>query len=220
MGKCKHCGEEGLINARDMCTVCYSRWWRATPDAEKGNLPSKMIETRREDGTLVGSEVSRQRRYQIRQKQWIEQKRKRYYEQHKEEEVEKATKWNREHPERKKETNRKYWKKKVELLKLNQNKNMPYAKSDLTMEGLQFVVDNYGVIPVEEIAKKLGTEEKKIKSWASILRRSGVDIRRAHGGKYGSIIRTYIEEYMEKHPERKEKATIKEYPPYAKLKKE
>ncbi len=105
-------------------------------------------------------------------------------------------------------------KQKVELSKLKQNKNMSGSKEKITKEMLQFIVDNYGEMPVVEISEKLGVPERKIKSWASIMRRSGVDIPKYQGGQYGSVIRAFVTEYLEKHPEKTKDVTIKKYPRY------
>jgi len=77
-------------------------------------------------------------------------------------------------------------------------------KNKVTKEILQYIVDNYGKISIQEIADNLGVNKRAVQDWSSVLRRAGIDLPHALCGSK-SILKEFVREYLEKHPDKRKK---------------
>jgi len=72
---------------------------------------------------------------------------------------------------------------------------------NVTKERLQYIVNNWDNMTSKEISENLGVKHLSVTSWIYSLRKQGINLKRK-GGQNG-ILRTFVNDYLEKHPERR-----------------
>lgn len=71
----------------------------------------------------------------------------------------------------------------------------------ITKEILQYVVDNWETTSAREMADKLGVKTQNVYGWVSAMRQQGINLTKKGG--QGGTIRNFVQDYLEKHPEKK-----------------